>query len=123
MVDGWRVDPDGVSGVLNAVAKQATEFENSLGGSGDGKLPGVAAIAQSAAEGAQSQVIGAAISGFFEERQATLVGIQNRIRASLLGAAGATQAIIDGDEQMAATTQANAVRAASTGDFSSLEDR
>jgi hypothetical protein len=117
----WSVDPDGVERVLNAVADRSTTMSDALGGSKDGTMPGVASVVQSAATAAQSQVIGEAIAGFFEHQQPTLQGIQNRIRASLLGAAGATKAVIDGDEEMAAKTQANAVSAATSGKFSAFD--
>lgn len=119
--NGWRVDPDGVQRVLTSVANHSTTLSDALGGSKDGSMPGVSAVVQSAATAAQSQVIGEAIAGFFEHQQPTLTGIQNRIRASLLGAAGATQAIVDHDDEMAATTQANAVSAAKSGDFSAFD--
>ncbi|GAA3337210.1 hypothetical protein GCM10017714_03220 [Curtobacterium pusillum] len=121
MVDGWRVDPAGVESVLNSVANRTTTMSTALGGSEDGSVQGVDTIVQDAATAAESQVIGEAVAGFFEHRKATLTGIQNRIRASLLGASGATKAIIAGDEHMAATTQANAVSAASTGDFAAFD--
>ncbi|WFR66584.1 DUF6507 family protein [Curtobacterium flaccumfaciens] len=121
MGDGWRVDPAGVESVLNSVVDHTTTMSDALGGSEDGTVQGVDTIVQDAATAAQSQVIGEAVAGFFEHRKNTLTGIQNRIRASLLGASGATKAIIDGDEHMAATTQANAVSAASSGDFAAFD--
>lgn len=121
MVDGWRVDPAGVQNVLTAVSDRTITMSTALGGSEDGSVQGVDTIVQDAATAAQSQVIGEAIAGFFEHRKATLTGIQNRVRASLLGASGATQAVIDGDEEMAATTQANAVAAATSGNFSAFD--
>jgi hypothetical protein len=121
VVDGWRVDPAGVESVLTAVTDRTTTMSTALGGSEDGSVQGVDTVVQDAATAAQSQVIGEAIAGFFEHRKDTLTGIQNRIRASLLGASGATKAIIDHDDEMAATTQANAVQAASNGNFSAFD--
>lgn len=121
MVDGWRVEPAGVQSVLTAVVDRTTTMSTALGGSEDGSVEGVDTIVQDAATAAQSQVIGEAVAGFFEHRRSTLTGIQDRIRASLLGASGATQAVVDGDEEMAATTQANAVSAATSGDFAAFD--
>ncbi|PCN49230.1 hypothetical protein Csp2054_03350 [Curtobacterium sp. 'Ferrero'] len=121
MVDGWRVDPAGVERVLTAVATKATAVTDALGGTADGSKPGVAATVQSAATAAQSQVIGEALAEFFEHQQPTLTGIQNRIQASLLGAAGATRAIDHGDAEMASKTQAAAVVAAGNGNFSAFD--
>lgn len=122
MVDGWRVDPAGVEAVLQYVASKSTTMTDALGGSEDGSVQGVGAVVQDAATAAQSQVIGEALAGFFEERQATLTGIQDRIRASLYGAAGATQAIVQGDDEMGAeTAQANAIAAASDGKFDAFD--
>jgi len=121
MANGWRVDPAGVARVLTAVADRTTTMSTALGGSEDGSVKGVDTVVQAAATAAQSQVIGEAIAGFFEHRKATLTGIQNRVRASLLGASGATAAINEGDEAMAATTQSNAVSAASNGNFSAFD--
>ncbi|MCS5519910.1 DUF6507 family protein [Curtobacterium flaccumfaciens] len=122
MVDGWRVDPAGVEAVLTDVSTKTTTMNNALGGSADGSIQGVGEVVQDAATAAQSPVIGEALAGFFEHRQATLTGIQNRIQASLYGAAGATRAIVDGDDEMgAATAQANAVTASTNGDFRAFE--
>lgn len=121
MVDGWRVDPPGVEGVLNAVTAKAEQISSALGGAADGSVAGVDTIVQNAATAAQSQVIGESMVGFFEHQKPVLTGITNRIRASLMGASGATQAVIDGDDHMAGTTQAMAVSAASSGDFTALE--
>lgn len=123
MVDGWRVDPPGVENVLNSVTAKAEQISSALGGAEDGSVAGVDTIVQNAATAAQSQVIGESIVGFFEHQKPVLTGITNRIRASLMGASGATQAVIDGDDDMAGRTQALAVSAASSGDFTELESQ
>ncbi|KQO62214.1 DUF6507 family protein [Curtobacterium sp. Leaf261] len=123
MVDGWRVDPSGVEGVLNSVTAKAEQISSALGGTEDGSVAGVDTIVQDAATAAQSQVIGESIIGFFEHQKPVLSGITDRIRASLMGASGATQAVIDGDDDMAGKTQAMAVAAASSGDFTALESQ
>lgn len=123
MTDGWRVDPAGVENVLNSVTAKAEQISTALGGSEDGSVAGVDTIVQGAVTAAQSQVIGDSIIGFFDHQKPVLTGITNRIRASLMGASGATQAVIDGDDDMAGKTQALAVSAASTGDFSELESQ
>ena len=122
MVDGWRIDPAGVEAVLQDVTSKTTTMNNALGGSEDGSVDGVATVVQDAASAAQSQVIGEALAGFFEHRQTMLTGIQNRIQASLYGAAGATRAIVEGDDAMgAATAQSNAITASTNGDFRAFD--
>ncbi|MCL9665149.1 DUF6507 family protein [Curtobacterium albidum] len=122
MVDGWRVDPAGVEAVLQDVASRTTTMNDALGGSEDGSVQGVATVVQDAATAAQSQVIGEALAGFFEHRQDMLTGIQDRIQASLYGAAGATRVIVEGDDEMGASTaQANAIAASKDGNFTAFD--
>jgi hypothetical protein len=118
VVDGWSVDPSGVEAVLNDVVAKSGAFSQAVGGTPT--RPAVDAIVLGAATAAESPVIGASISGFFEENADVLTGITNRISACLAGAAGAVTAIDAGDGEMAATTQANAVAAADGGDLSLL---
>lgn len=122
MADGWKVDPAGVEAVLQDVTSKTTTMNDALGGSSDGSVEGVASVVQDAATAAQSQVIGEALAGFFEHRQTTLEGIQWRIQGALYGAAGATRAIVEGDDEMGASTaQANAITASTNGDFRAFD--
>ncbi|WP_415855451.1 DUF6507 family protein [Sinomonas sp. G460-2] len=122
-MSGWNVDPAGVERVLTDVAHQGTVISDALGGSADGRTQGIDKISATAVTAAQSQVIGDAIVAFFDHEKPVLTGITNRIKASLMGASKATQEIVDGDEAMAASTQAKAVAAAASGDFSALGGR
>lgn len=115
---GWSVQPSGVETVLKNVAQNATGITDALGGSKNGKVASAEVHVQDAAQAAESQVIGQAIATFFEKREGTLKGVVGRISACVTGAAQATQAIIDGDDAMAAHTQAAAVKAGKSGDFS-----
>lgn len=119
---GWAVDPGGVEAVLNDVLTKSEQITTALGGAEGTTGGGVAATAMSAATAAESAVIGEAINGYFEEQAATIASIGDRIQACLLGASGAVVAIQQGHEEMAATTQANAVHAASTGDFTAFQE-
>ena len=122
-MSGWSVDPGGVERVLNHVVAKSAVITDALGGSADGKVQGVDRISANAATAAQSQVIGEAIVAFFDHEKPVLAGISNRIKASIMGASKATQEIINGDETMAAQTQAKAIAAARSGDFSVLGGR
>ena len=119
---GWAVDPGGVEAVLNDVLTKSGDISVALGGAEGTTGGGVAASAMSAATAAESAVIGEALNGYFEEQAATIQSIGDRIQACLLGASGAVTAIQQGHEEMAASTQANAVHAASTGDFSAFQE-
>lgn len=118
---GWKVAPTGVEGVLNNVVAKSATITDSLGGSGS--VAGVDKVAEDTVTATQSQVIGSAVVAFFDYEKPLLGGISDRIRASVLGASEATQAIVDGDERMAADTQSKAVAAAATGNFSAFGGR
>jgi len=119
---GWAVDPAGVEAVLNDVLTKSEQISTALGGAEGTTGGGISASAMTAATAAKSAVIGEAINGYFEEHAAAITSIGDRIQACLLGASGAVTAIQQGHEEMAAQTQAAAVHAASSGDFTAFQE-
>lgn len=109
----WKVDPAGVQTLLTSVSTEAEPIGTALG-----KVDGAV---QGAATAAQSEVIAKAIEQFFTAVTPSITTIQQRIPAAIDGAAAATTAIIDGDEQMAAQAEAAAVTAGTRGDFSPFQ--
>jgi hypothetical protein len=106
----WKVDPAGVQSVLTSVDTESQTVFTALG-KVDGAVEG-------AAKNAQSQMIVSALSEFFGAMKPHITAMQNRIPAACDGAAAATMAIVQGDEQMALTAEHNAASAGMNGDFS-----
>lgn len=106
----WKVDPVGVQAVLTSVDTESQTVFTALG-----KVDGTV---ETAAKSAQSQMIVSALSEFFGAMKPHIASMQNRIPAACDGAAAATMAIVQGDEQMALTAEQNAANAGTTGDFS-----
>jgi hypothetical protein len=110
-VEGYRIDPDGVAGVLQSVATAAADFGTAIAG-----LPNVLdTVAGSAgSDGVVADALGQFVSGASNQ----ISGISEHIEAGVYGAASATSAYLAGDEQMVLNVQAAAVKAASSGDLS-----
>ncbi|EYR63282.1 hypothetical protein N866_01680 [Actinotalea ferrariae CF5-4] len=107
-MSGWRITPQGVQDVLQRVGATAAVL--------DAAVVGLPAKAEQAVAGTgQNPIIADALIGFFEHHATTLESIGNRINASVTGAAAATTAYVQGDEQMAAEHQAAAAQVAGTG--------
>lgn len=124
----WSISPDGVSAVLASVQTDAESFGTSLaplGPAQDELNTGSSASAAMAAS-ADCQPVGqfilaevaAATAGLIGSLEPRVTAISARIQACGLGAGEATMAYVRGDEEMAASTQAAAVAAASSGDLS-----
>jgi len=111
-MSGWSIDPSGVQSVLASVENAATELRTAL----DSASTSFAELATGA--GPNMADLPAAIQALMESEQGRLTAIGNRITAGSLGASTATIGYIQGDEEMAATAQTAATRAASSGDLS-----
>jgi hypothetical protein len=111
----WKISPPEVETVLGRVVEEAATIATALAG--------MDTTVESAATATQSAVIGQALMDFFASQKTNLDTISNRINGGVTGAATATQAYINGDLEMAATNQANAVVAAANGDFSAFGGR
>lgn len=96
----WDIQPAGVRAVLARTEGVAAEFEGQLTSPGD-RLEG-------AATESSSGIVGEALSGYAESSRADITFVVTRTGACLSGAAGATNAYLDGDTEMAANVQASA---------------
>lgn len=104
----WRITPQGVEDVLLKVGTVAQTLS--------GAVEGLPAKAEQALVGTgQNPIIADALMGFFEHHKPTLESIGMRIEAGVGGAAAATTAYVQGDEEMAAQAQATAATVAGTG--------
>jgi hypothetical protein len=126
---GWSIEPEGVQSVLKKVKHSAEELGTAMGGIGGAQESlnagtGITAYTERTAcvnDGGMSAIlapVASALGDLLQSEEPRLKGIASRIQACALGAADATTAYIKGNEEMAATTQANAVSAASSGDLS-----
>lgn len=105
---GWRISPDGVQGVLEGVVAVAGVLSSAV--------DDLSGATQEAVSGtADSAIIADALVGFFEAHKPTLESIGHRLESACTGAALATTAYLQGDEQMAAEQQAAALSLAPGG--------
>ncbi len=111
---GWDISPSGVSGVLKETAKAAEGLSNT-GKALQESMPSAAKSAGTIQQGGVERSgvqgpVGAALGEFFTAYQEKLMYVAVRTSNSLNGAAGATNAYIKGDLDMAARAQANALK-------------
>lgn len=116
-MSGWQLEPAGIGKILTVTGSHV----EAIGGA----LSTVATdVGEPLATGAGFDgVVVQALAGFFEEQSAARLGpLLSRYNAALEATAGATNAFLAGDEQMAASTVA-AAGAAVSGDVSVLSGR
>ncbi|MER6750559.1 DUF6507 family protein [Streptomyces fungicidicus] len=111
---GWDISPSGVSGVLKETAKAAEGLSNT-GKALQKTMPSAAESAGTIQQGGVEKSgvqgpVGAALGEFFTAYQEKLMYVAVRTSNSLNGAAGATNAYVKGDLDMAARAQANALK-------------
>ncbi|MFC8441293.1 DUF6507 family protein [Streptomyces griseoincarnatus] len=111
---GWDISPSGVSGVLKETAKAAEGLSNT-GKALQESMPSAAKSAGTIQQGGVERsgvqgLVGAALGEFFTAYQEKLMYVAVRTSNSLNGAAGATNAYVKGDLDMAARAQANALK-------------
>jgi len=95
---GWSIQPQGVLDVLTRVNGEAEELGTALGSLSTNLGAAVTAT--------NSAAISEAVQGYFETVEGPrLTGISTRITASVTGASSATEAYVQGDYEMAATSQ------------------
>jgi hypothetical protein len=100
----YRIHPAGVQKTLKATSAEAVQLETDLK-----PMQGAATSAGTAC--GNSGAIVPALSDFFAYEGTQLNAIVTRITACLTGAAAATMAYVNGDEEMVQTYQTNAARA------------
>jgi len=104
--EGWRVDPDGVAGVLAGVDDTASRFEKSRD-----------EIEEAAFEGGETLIadgrtaLSSAWEVFLEDRRLVPGKIMYAINAAAGAVSEATVAVVAGDEQMAGEIRTAARRA------------
>lgn len=110
-MSSWSIDAPGVVGVLGLVETSATELSTAL----DGMVSAheVLVIGSGVLASVPNEIL-----ALIESEKSRLDNIGNRISACTLGASTATAAYVQGDETMAANTQAAAIAAAGSGDLS-----
>ncbi|MFJ2367747.1 DUF6507 family protein [Microbacterium sp. NPDC087665] len=101
----WRVDPDGVLGVLAGIDDLGPDFESVQTGISE------AAMAASTLSVDGRTALSSAWEAFMEMRSLVPGKIMHSVRVAASGVGSATTAIVAGDEEMAADTQAAQSRA------------
>ncbi|GAA3338443.1 hypothetical protein GCM10017714_09720 [Curtobacterium pusillum] len=114
MGNGWQIEPPGVQAALTGTETAATNLSTAFDGLADAHAALTTAVGD-------DQAVAGAVAALIESHSALLTRVGNHITAGLAGAANATLAYYHGDEEMAATAQANAIRASSTGDFTGVD--
>lgn len=99
-MDGWDIEPVGVRAVVRRTQDVAGQFE--------GELTGIGSSLQGGAEQSSSPIVAAALAGFAAAVQDDIRFALERTGATLQAAISATAAYVQGDLDMAATTQAAA---------------
>ena len=116
MGNGWQIDPAGVQTTLAGTETAATNLSTAFDGLADAHAALTTAVGD-------DQAVAGAVAALIESHTALLQRVGNHITAGLAGAANATTAYYRGDEEMAATAQADAIRASGTGDFAGVDLR
>src|SRR5688500_7944894 len=107
-MSSWDIDPAGVQGVLARTREVATGFDTAL--------RSMSSSVQGAASAGASGPVGAALAEFASSVTADVQAVFARTQAAMDGCAGAVNAYVAGDLEMAANAQASAA-AAPSGSF------
>ena len=108
----WNIDPGPVQQILTTVSTDTTDLGKAL------KEEKFTDIFEGLTWGGGVTVdVPTAVQALLEDQSIRLSNISNRINAATVGVANATIAYNNGQEDMAATFQSEAIEAASTGDF------
>jgi Family of unknown function (DUF6507) len=102
-VPSWDIQPAGVQAVLSSTESTAGEFEPQLTSLNTG-------LEGSATE-SSSPIVAESLAGFAASAQGNIEFVLTRTGAAMTGAAGATNAYVEGDLAMAANAQAAATAA------------
>ena len=99
-MDGWDIEPVGVRGVVSRTQDIAGQFES--------ELTGIGSALEGGAENSSSAIVASAVAGFADAVQGDIRFALERTGATLEAAISATVAYVQGDLDMAASTQAAA---------------
>ena len=100
MDDGWDIAPVGVRGVVSRTQDIAGQFEH--------ELTGIGSSLEGGAGESSSAIVAGALAGFADAVQGDIRFVLERTGATLQAAISATVAYVQGDLDMAASTQAAA---------------
>lgn len=107
-MSNWDIDPSGVQGVLARTGEVATGFETAL--------TTLSSSVEGAASAGASEPVSAALAEFATSVTADVQAVFLRTRSAVSGCAGAVNAYVAGDLEMAANAQSSAA-AAPSGSF------
>jgi hypothetical protein len=110
MSKGWNIDPAGVKSVVTKVAGHVTDGHGG-GDTLESHAKDLADHIGEAGTSAASNPIGTALKEFVEHYAPTLKGMATKTGNCIQGAVDATKHYIQGDLEMAADAQKNAVQA------------
>ena len=99
----WDIQPSGVRSVLARTEAVAAEFE--------GQMTSLNTGMEGAAGECSSGIVASALAGFAQSAAGNINFVFTRTGACMTGAAGATNAYLAGDTEMAANSQAAATAA------------
>ncbi|MCL2490942.1 MAG: DUF6507 family protein [Propionibacteriaceae bacterium] len=120
-MSAWSVEPDAIQTVLTNTQTAAETISTALGGSPvDSPGPpveGVGGVADDMVQQSQSGLIGTALSGFFDDRQAAMSLIMDRIIGSMNATVEAVTEILQGHDDIAQNTQSRMREACDTNNF------
>ncbi len=108
-MSSWDIDPAGVQGVLARTGEVASGFDTAL--------RTLSSSVQGAANASASGPVGSALAEFATSVTADVQAVFGRTQAAMTGCAGAVNAYVAGDLEMAANAQSSAA-AAPSGSFS-----
>jgi len=104
----WSVEPGAIQTVLTNTQTAADTISTALGGSPvdspGPRVEGVGGVADDMVQQSQSGLIGTALSGFFDDRQAAMSLIMDRIIGSMNATAEAVREILNGHDDIAQNT-------------------
>ncbi len=112
-MSGWKIEPAGVQTALSNTQDAATTLSKAF----DALMAAQESLTTACGD---DQAVPGAVAELITSHKDLLTRVGNHITAGLAGASAATLAYYNGDEQMATSLQADAVRASGDGDFSSF---
>jgi len=116
----WDITASAVQQVFTNTDAAGESLVTALNGSSDGTTKGIGGVADDMVTYTQSPLIGSALEGFFEDRQAGIKSVFNRIEGVLAGTHNAVVDILAGHDQMAEAILAQIQQSCDSGDFTGL---
>lgn len=112
-MSGWDIDPVGVQAVLEKTVEFAKKIEpwgKDYAAHLQSSATSAGTLYMGTGERPQAGLVGAALAEFAEKTQTDLATVAARAGASLTGASEATKAYLNGDLEMAAEAQREALK-------------